>query len=63
MPEHILQVRPRTSFNEKPHQSLIASKCGLVQRCRVGMAFYRVVPIWIFPRVQEQSDDLDVTEL
>ena len=34
-----------------------------VQRCRVGMASQRVVSVWIFARVEQKSNDLDMTEI
>ncbi len=41
----------------------MATPSSLVQRCRVGMASDRVVSVWIFARVQQQSYDLDMTKI
>jgi len=41
----------------------MATPSSLVQRCRVGMPSHRVVSVWIFARVKQQSYDLDMTKI
>ena len=38
----------------------MASYNGLMQRRRVGMISVRVVPVWVFARVEEQPYDIGV---
>src|SRR6266404_7732950 len=62
-PKNILQVQPCTAFDEKPDYCIMAAPGSLVQRGRVGMASHRVVSVWIFARVKQQSNDLDMTKI
>ena len=41
----------------------MASYNGLMQRRRVGMISVRVVPVWVFARVEEQPYDIGVPVL
>ena len=50
-------------FDEKPDYRIMAAPGSLVQRGRVGMASHRVVSVWIFARVKQQSNDLDMTKI
>src|SRR5260370_19661019 len=61
-PENVLQVQSCTAFDEEPDYFIMAAPGSLVQRCRVGMASHRVVSVWIFSRVEQQSNDLDMTK-
>ena len=36
---------------------------GLMQGCRVGMVSVKVVPVWVFARIEEQAYDLRVPVL
>src|ERR1700704_3687294 len=63
LPQNILQIESRTTFDEKSDEFTMAGPGGLMQGCRMGMAPDRVVSIGIFARVKQQSNDLDVTEL
>jgi len=63
LPEDILQIDPCASFYQEPHDFLMTTQGSLVQRCRMGMETDRVVPVWIFARVKQQSNDLHMTEL
>jgi hypothetical protein len=62
-PENVLQVQSCTAFDEEPDYFIMAAPGSLVQRCRVGMASHRVVSVWIFTRVKQQSNDLDMTKI
>jgi len=50
-------------LDEEPDYFIMAASGSLVQRRGVGMASHRVVSIWIFARVKQQSDDLDMTRI
>jgi hypothetical protein len=50
-------------LDEEPDYFIMAASGSLVQRRRVRMASHRVVSIWIFARVKQQSDDLDMTRI
>src|SRR5258706_321076 len=63
LPENILQIQSCTPFDEEPDYFTMAAPGGLVQRCRMGMAPHRVVPVWIFASVKQQPNDLDMTEI
>src|SRR5258707_12790371 len=63
MPEDILQVQSCTAFDEEPDYFIMAAPGSLVQRCRVGMASHRVVSVWIFTRVKQQSNDFDMPKI
>src|SRR5260370_2637317 len=41
----------------------MAAPGSLVERRGVGMAAERIVAIWIFSRVKQQSDDFDMTKI
>ena len=41
----------------------MAAQRSLVQRCGVGMASHRVISVWIFTRVQQQSNNLDMAKI
>jgi hypothetical protein len=41
----------------------VPSPSSLVQQCRGGMASHRVVSVWIFARVEQKSNDLDMTKI
>jgi hypothetical protein len=62
-PENVLQVQSCAAFDKEPDYFIVPSPGSLVQRCRVGMASHRVVPVWIFARVEQQSNDLDMTKI
>jgi hypothetical protein len=62
-PENVLQVQSCTAFDEEPDYFIMAAPGSLVQRCRVGMPSHRVVSVWIFARVKQQSNDLDRTKI
>jgi hypothetical protein len=62
-PENVLQVQSRTTFDEQPNYIIMAAPGRLVQWCRVGMTSHRVVSVWIFARVKQQSNDLDMTKI
>src|SRR5258707_1890911 len=62
-PENVLQVQSCTALDEEPDHFIMAAPGSLVQRRGVGMASHRVVSIWIFARVKQQSDDLDMTRI
>jgi len=47
-PENVLQVQSCAAFDKEPDYFIVPSPGSLVQRCRVGMASHRVVPVWIF---------------
>jgi len=63
LPENILQIQSCTPFDEEPDYFSMACSGSLVQRCRMGMASHRVVSVWIFARVKQQSNDLDMTKI
>src|SRR5258706_14781771 len=63
LPENILQIQSCTPFDEEPDYFTMAAPGGLVQRCRMGMAPHRVVPVWIFASVKQQPNDLDMIEI
>ena len=63
LPQDILQIESRTTFDEKSDEFTMAGPSGLMQGCRMGMAPDRVVSIGIFARVKQQSNDLDMTKL
>ena len=62
-PENVLQVQSCTVFDEEADYFIMAAPSSLVQWCRVGMASHRVVSVWIFARVKQQSNDLDSTTI
>jgi hypothetical protein len=62
-PENVLQVQFCTAFDQEPDYFIVPSPGSLVQRCRVGMASHRVISVWIFARVEQQSNDLDMTKI
>src|SRR6185437_11747433 len=51
------------SFNQKPNYSVMAGQRGLMNRCRMGMEPHWVVPVWIFARIKQRSNDLNVAKL
>jgi hypothetical protein len=62
-PENVLQIQSCTPFDEEPDYIIVPSPGSLVQRCRVGMASHRVVSVWIFARVKQQPNDIDMTKI
>ena len=62
-PENVFQIQSCTAFDEEPDYFIMAGSGSLVQRSRVRMASHRVVSVWIFARVKQQSNDLDVTKI
>src|SRR5216684_4303630 len=62
-PENVLQVQSCTAFDEEPDYFIMATLSRLVQRRCVGVAPNRVVSVWIFARVKQQSNDLDMTKI
>jgi hypothetical protein len=63
LPEDILQIQSCTAFDEKSDKFVMAGPSGLMQRCRMGMAADRVVSVWIFAGVKQQSNDFDMAKL
>ena len=63
LPQDILQIESRTAFDEKSDEFTMAGPSGLMQGCRMGMAPDRVVSIGIFARIQQHSNDIDMSEL
>src|SRR2546423_7847416 len=62
-PENVFQVESCTAFDEEPDYLLMAAPGSLVQRCCVGMASHRVVSVWIFARVKQQSNNFCMTKI
>src|SRR5229473_123539 len=63
VPEDVLQIQSCSAFDEELNQFVIAGCSGLMQRCCMGMTPDRVVSIWIFARVKQQSNDFDTAKL
>jgi hypothetical protein len=63
VPQKVFLVQPRVALNEQPDYSGVARPCCLVQRRRVRVAAHRVIPVRVFAGIQQQSNNLDVTEL
>jgi len=59
-PQYILQVQSCAAFHKQPDHFVVPSTSSLVQRRRVRMASDRVVTVWIFAGVQQQSNNLNV---
>jgi hypothetical protein len=63
LPEDILQIDSRTAFNEKPNEFVMAGQRSLMNWCRMGMEPNWVVPVWIFARIKQRSNDLNLAKL
>lgn len=61
LPENVLDIQPRTAFDQKSDDPTMASQGGLMQRGRMRMTW--AVSAGIFARVQQQSHDFDMSKL
>lgn len=62
-PEDILQVQPCTVFDKEPDYFVVAAPGSLVKRRCVGVASDRVISVWIFARIKQQTNDLDMAKI
>lgn len=63
MPEDIFQIQSRAAFYEETHHFVMPRARSLMQWCCVGMSSDGIVSIWIFTRVEQQSNHVHVTEV
>ena len=63
VPKDILYIQSCAALDEKSDHFLVACAGSLVQRRRMRMAADWIVAIWIFARVQQQPNDLNMAKL
>lgn len=63
LPQEILHVESCSPFDKKPHHRIMPPARRLVKWRGMGMAADRVVTVWIFARIQQESNDLNMTEI
>jgi hypothetical protein len=63
LPKNILQIQLGATLDQKPDDHDMASQGGLMQGCGVRMESDWVVPVWIFARIEQSPDDLNMTKL
>ena len=61
LPEDVLDIKPRTAFDQEPHDFTMTSQGGLVQRGRVRMTW--AISVGILACVEQQSDDFGMSKL
>jgi hypothetical protein len=62
-PEHIFQIQSRAAFDKQSDHFKIARPGSVMQRRRMRMAADWVISVGIFARIQQQSNDFDVSKL
>src|ERR1700678_589305 len=63
LPKGILRIQACAALYKQSNHFVVAGPGGLMQRGGMGVESDRVVPVWIFTRVEQQPDHFDVTEL
>lgn len=63
VPKDILHVQSSAALDEKSDHFLVAGGGSLVQRRRMRMATERIVTVWIFTRIQQEANNLNMAKL
>jgi len=63
MPERILQIDPRATFDEKPYDPAVSRQSSLMQWGGMRMEPGWIMAVRIFTRIEQRPDDLNVAKL
>lgn len=63
LPKDVFQIRSGATFDEQPYNFFVAPSGCLMQWRGMRVASHRVITVWVFPRVEQKTNNLHMTKI